>query len=76
MNTHPIHTVQALHSYRAILLPAGAHAADIEDLADEGLLPAIRLKAANADQAETLAHLATGKGVLRVERIEPMEAAR
>ena len=52
----------------------GANAADIEDLADAGLLPAIRVRAANATQAEAHAHMATGKGVLRVERVEGQEA--
>lgn len=64
------HNVLARHSYRAILIPPHANAADLEDLADEGLLPTIRVKAANATQAEAHAHLATGKGVLRVERVE------
>lgn len=67
MNDVPVHQVQARRSYRATLIPHGANAADIEDLADAGLLPAIRVRAANATQAEAHAHMATGKGVLRVE---------
>lgn len=62
--------VQALHSYRATLMPANATPSDVEDLADAGLLPTIRLKAASATQAEANAHLVTGMGVLRVERVE------
>jgi len=62
--------VQALHSYRATLMPAGVTCADVEDLADAGLLPTIRLKACNATQAEANAHLVSGKAVLRVERVE------
>ncbi len=64
------HDVRTRHSYRAILIPPDANAADLEDLADEGLLPTIRVRAANATQAEAHAHLATGKGVLRIERVE------
>lgn len=64
------YTIQPLHSYRAILVPANASQADVEDLADEGLLPTIRLRAANATQAEAQAHAVTGKAVLRVERVE------
>ncbi|RYF54859.1 MAG: hypothetical protein EOO29_54575 [Comamonadaceae bacterium] len=62
--------IQALRSYRATLMPAGVIASDVEDLADAGLLPVIRLKACNATQAEANAHLVTGKAVLRVERVE------
>ena len=64
------HAITALHSYRAILIPANANPSNREDLADAGLLPTIRLKAGNATQAEAQAHLASGKGVLRVERVE------
>ena len=64
------HNITALHSYRAILIPANANPSNLEDLADAGLLPTIRLKAANAEQAEVSAHITTGKNVLRVERIE------
>ena len=64
------HDITALHSYRAILIPANANPNNLEDLADAGLLPTIRIKAGNATQAETRAHLASGKGVLRVERVE------
>ncbi len=71
---HPAHNVQELKSYRAILIPANADAATLEDLADAGLLPSIRVKAANCDHAEAQAHIASGKGVLRVERIEPLTA--
>ena len=62
--------VQPLRSYRAHLVPAGVNLSDIEDLADAKLLPTLRLKAANAAQAEAQAHLATGKHVLRIERVE------
>ena len=63
-------TITALHSYRAILIPANANPSSLEVLADAGLLPTMRLKASNATQAEARAHLASGKGVLRVERVE------
>lgn len=64
------HTITALHSYRAILIPANANPSNLEDLDDAGLLPTMRLKASNATQAKARAHLASGKGVLRVERVE------
>lgn len=61
--------ITALHSYRAILIPADA-SSNVEALADAGLLPTIRVKAGNATQAKVNAHVASGRGVLRVERIE------
>ena len=74
----PVHHIQRLHSYRATLMPHGVDLSDVEDLADLAdakMLPTIRLKAANAEQAEVSAHLTTGKNVLRVERIEPRAEA-
>ena len=64
------HTITALHSYRAILIPANANPDNLEDLADAGLLPTIRVKAANNEQAEAAAHIVSGKQVLRAERVE------
>lgn len=61
--------ITALHSYRAILIPADA-SGNVEALADAGLLPTIRVKAGSATQAEVNAHVASGQGVLRVERVE------
>lgn len=66
----PIHHIQPLRSYRATLVPQGITLSDVEDLADARLLPTVRVKAATAEQAEAHAHIATGKNVLRVERIE------
>ena len=66
----PIHNIQPLRSYRATLVPQGVTLSDVEDLADADLLPTIRVKAANAEQAEANAHITSGKNVLRVERIE------
>lgn len=66
----PIHNVQTLHSYKVHLVPAGVNLSDVEDMADAELLPTIRVKAANAEHAEAQAHLATGKGVLRADRVE------
>lgn len=54
----------------ATLVPEGITLSDVEDLADADLLPTIRVKAANAEQAEANAHITSGKNVLRVERIE------
>lgn len=67
------HNITVLRSYRAILIPAGASPADLEDLADAGLLPTIRVKAGTSDQATAQAHIVSGKGVLRVERVDEME---
>ncbi len=69
----PAYEIQPLHSYRAHLLPADWDAANVEDLADAGLLPTIRVKAANAIQASDKAHLVSGKQVMRIERVEPVE---
>ena len=66
----PAHGIQRLRSYRATLVPEGITLSDVEDLADADLLPTIRVKAANAEQAEANAHITSGKNVLRVERIE------
>lgn len=66
----PIHNILQLRSYRATLVPQGVTLSDVEDLADAELLPTIRVKAANAEQAEANAHITSGKNVLRVERIE------
>ena len=71
----PVHHIQRLHSYRATLVPHGVDLSDVEDLADAKLLPTIRLKAANAEQAEIRAQITTGKNVLCVERIEPRAEA-
>ena len=62
--------VLPLRSYRAHLVPQNVNPEDVEDLADAKLLPTIRLKAATATQAEALAHIASGKQELRVERVE------
>ncbi|MDA8448462.1 hypothetical protein M4R23_01850 [Acidovorax sp. GBBC 3332] len=66
----PVPHVQALHSYRVHLVPKSVNPADVEDLADEGLLPTLRVKAANAEQAEHHAHLVSGQAVLRADRVE------
>ncbi len=64
------HAITTLHSYRAILIPTNANPDNLEDLADAGLLPTIRVKAANNEQAEAAAHMVSGKQVLRAERVE------
>lgn len=66
----PVPHVQALHSYRVHLVPSSVNPADVEDLADEGRLPTLRVKAANAEQAEHHAHLVSGLAVLRADRVE------
>ena len=68
-----VDTTQGIHrlrSYRAHLLPLHCDLPNPHSLADEGLLPTIRVKAVTATQAEAVAHLATGKKVLRVERVD------
>lgn len=50
--------------------PPCAEPACTSALADEGLLPTLRVKAANATHAEAMAHLASGKRVLRADRVE------
>lgn len=52
----PVHNIQRLHSYRATLMPNGVDPQDVEDLAAAKLLPTIRLKAANAEQADACKH--------------------
>lgn len=72
---NPIHNIRPLRSYRATLVPQGVTLSDVEDLADAELLPTIRVKAANAEQAEAHAHIASGRNVLRVERVEELAEA-
>ena len=67
---HSIQTIESLKSYRVTLIPPGANASDVEDLADAGQLPTIRIKAATSEQAELHAHVLTGKNVLRADRVE------
>ena len=45
---HPHFDVLPLRSYRAHLVPPHINPEDVEDLADAGQLPTIRLKAATA----------------------------
>lgn len=62
--------ISTLRTYRAIIAPSHIDASELEQLADAGLLPTHNLSAPTADQASSLAHLATGRPVLRVERLE------
>ena len=59
-----------LHSYRALLIPRNLEDEDVEAHAARGMLPALRLKATNAERAAEDAHRVSGKRVLRVERVE------
>lgn len=65
-----IHHIAAMHSYRAILMPANVQAQDVEDMADARQLPTIRLRAVSATHAAINAARVSGKNVLRVERVE------
>ncbi|MEQ6306624.1 hypothetical protein ABN448_05330 [Delftia acidovorans] len=67
------HNITALRSYRATLIPHGVDAAHLDQLADARLLPVLRLKAASASHAQACALLASGRPVLRVERVERAE---
>lgn len=60
----------AMRTYRATIIPPHIEAAELEQLADAGLLPTHKLSAPTASAASNLAHLATGRPVLRVERLE------
>lgn len=65
-----LHTITTAHSYRAILIPADIHPEEVEQLADDNLLPVLQLKAASASHATISAGAASGLPVLRVERME------
>lgn len=61
-------------SYRATLIPKTVSAADVDQHADEGLLPTIQLKARSAGHAMVLANAVTGLPVLRAERRDEVPA--
>lgn len=63
-----------LHSYRATFWPAGIEANDVQEHADKGALPTLRLKARDADHAALIAARVTGQHVFNVERVEAQEA--
>lgn len=65
-----LHNITTAHSYRAILIPRDACPEELEQLADAKLLPVLQLKAASASHATTSACAASGRPVLRVERVE------
>jgi hypothetical protein len=66
--------IAAARSYRATLIPPSVLEADVELKSSQGVLPTIRLKAANTGQAEQFAHYVSGLPVLKVERIEEVFA--
>jgi hypothetical protein len=70
---HP-NQVRPLHSYRATLVPQDVLPEEVEFKAAQGLLPSIRLKSTDAEKAMADAHRVTGKGVLRVDRIDHTDA--
>jgi hypothetical protein len=63
-----VHTVAVARSYRCSYHPKDLNGHPVA--ADSGVLPSIRLKAANAEQAALLASVTTGCVVSNVERIE------
>lgn len=63
-------SIKPLRSYRATLIPPGTDASDVETLADQKLLPTIRVKAPCCESAERAAKHITGQPVLRAERVE------
>lgn len=68
-----MHTVAAARSYRCSYHPKDLNGHPTA--ADSGVLPSIRLKAANAEQAARLAFITTGCVVSNVERVEAEELA-
>jgi hypothetical protein len=64
----------ASHSYRATLIPKGIELDEVEFQADQGLLPTIRLKSTDASKAMADAYLASGRPVLKVERVDGVTA--
>lgn len=67
-------TITPARSYRAYLIPHNLELDDVEAHAARGLLPTIRLKAANAEDATQKAWETTAKRVLTVERVEEAAA--
>lgn len=65
-----LHNITTAHSYRATLIPQNVCAEQLEQLADAGRLPVLQLKAASASHAQSAARAASGRPVLRVERVE------
>lgn len=63
-------TVTPTHSYRAVYIPPGLEADDVEAHAARGALKQIRLRAQDATQAAACAIWATGRPVLEVQRVE------
>ena len=71
-----MHTpIQALHSHRIQLIPAGMDAGDVEAAAAARLLPEVCLKAPNCTFAAKAAHTVMGLPVHGVERIETADEA-
>lgn len=66
-----MHTVAVARSYRCSYHPKDLNGHPVA--ADSGVLPSIRLKAANAEQAACLAFITTGCVVSNVERVEAEE---
>lgn len=56
-------------SYRATYYPKDLHGHPVAS--ESGVLPSIRIRAANAEQAAMLAHATTGCVIALTERIEP-----
>jgi hypothetical protein len=62
--------ISSQRSYRATLIPKNIEADEVEMQAAQGLLPTIRLKATDAESAAAGAYWASGRPVLRIERVE------
>lgn len=65
-----LHHITTAHSYRAILIPQDVCPEELQQLDDANRLPVLQLKAASASHARISAHAASGRPVLRVERLE------
>lgn len=59
----------AVRSYRCTYHPKDTNGFPVA--AETGVLPSIRIRAANAEQAALLAHATTGCVIALTERIEP-----
>lgn len=66
-----MHVATPSRRYRATLIPNNLELDDVAPTAARGMLPVVRIKAADAEQAAYEAHRRHGCRVLKVERVEP-----
>lgn len=63
------HTIRAGKTYRAIQIPKGTPADQIEIKADRGELPYLQFQAVDSIAAATTARMVSGLPVLRIDRV-------